>query len=185
MRRAMAFLALLALGGCGSSPKVQFYTLSVSSDPAPHRATASALIEVAAVHIPDSLDRREMVSASGPNAVVISDQNRWSAPLGTMTRLVLAQDLARHLPAGKVAMPGAPVPPATWKIVVTLAQFGRQANGHIALVGSWTLLKGNAAKPALRRDVSLQQPAAEGASAEAAGMSALLGQLATGIASAL
>jgi uncharacterized lipoprotein YmbA len=185
MQRAMAFLTLLALAGCGSSPKVQFYTLSVSANPVSRRAAGSAPVQVAAVHIPGSLDRREMVSATGPNVVAISDQSRWSAPLGPMTRLVLTQDLAGYLAPNQIVMPDAPAPPATWKIVVTLARFGRQADGRIALIGSWTLLKGNAAKPALRRDVSLQQPAAAGADGQAAGMSALLGQLAARIASAL
>lgn len=182
MKRAMAFLALFGVAGCGSSPKVQFFTLSVSSDLATHRATKPALVQVAAVHIPDTLDRREMVSASGPNAVEISSENRWSAPLGPMTRLVLTQDLARHFPTGSIAMPDAPVPAATGKIVVVLAQFGRQANGRVALVGSWTLLKGDATKPASPRSFALQQPAAEGAAAQAASMSALLGQLAGDIA---
>lgn len=185
MRYAMAFLAVLALAGCGSSPKVQFYTLSVASGQAAARARVSAPVQVAAVHIPDSLDRREMVSETGPNAVAISDQNRWSAPLGPMTRLVLTQDLARYLAPNQLVMPDAPAPPTTWKIVVTLARFGRQADGQVALEGSWTLLKGNAARPALRRNVSLQRQAAAGADGQAGGMSDLLGQLAARIAAAL
>ena len=185
MQRATAFAMLLLLSGCGSSPKVQFYTLSVSPAPAMRRSAISKPVQVAAVHIPDMLDRRQMVSASGANAVEISDQNRWSAPLGPMTRLVLTQDLARLLPAGKVVMPEAPVPPSTTSVVVTLAQFGRQPNGRVSLIGSWTVLKGTAGKAVLRRDADLETPAAAGAEAQAAGMSDLLGQLAIRIASAL
>ena len=184
MQRAIALFALLLLSDCGSSLKVQFYTLSVSPGLSAEHLRISAPVQVSAVHIPDSLDRREMVSVTGPNEVEVSDRSRWSAPLGPMTRLVLSEDLAALLPPGKVIMPDAPIPPATSKIVVTLARFGRDASGGIVLHGSWTLLT-DSGKTKFRRDFVLQQPAAEGANSEAASMSNLLGQLATRIASAL
>lgn len=48
-------------------------------------------------------------------------------------------------------------------------------SGNVALVGSWSLLKGDADQLVLRHDVSVEEPAREGAKAEAAGMSDLLG----------
>ncbi len=186
MRSAITFAALLVLAGCGSSPKTHFYTLSVGTRAPAQAVTLSSPVQIAAVHLPGSLDRREMVSEIGPNALNISDQDRWSAPLGEMTRRVLSQDLALHLRHDMVILPDAPAPPGTAQIVVTLAQFGPQADGRIALAGSWTLLKGDPARPVLRRDVSLQgaRPGT-GAAADAAGMSDLLAQLAAQIASAL
>ena len=127
-----------------------------------------------------------MVSATGPNSLEISDQDRWSASLGPMTRRVLSEDLGRLLPPGKMVLPDAPAPEGTAQIVVTLAQFGRRADGKIVLVGSWSVLMGGARAPLLRRDVSLQSSrAGGGADVQAAGMSELLGQLAGQIAGAL
>ena len=87
-----------------------------------------------------------MVSEIGPNALDISDQDRWSAPLADMTRNVLSQDLATYLPPGMVVLPDAPAPATTAQIVVSIAQFGPQASGKVVLVGSWSLLKGNSAE---------------------------------------
>lgn len=83
-------------------------------------------------------------------------------------------------------MPDAPAPPKTLDIVVTIAEFGRQADGQIGLVGSWSVVKGGTGPPILRRPISLERrPAGSGPDADAAGMSALLGELATQIAAAL
>ncbi len=186
MRSVIALAALLMMAGCSSSPKTHYYTLSVATRTPQHPIRVSSPVQIVAVHIPDSLDRREMVSEIGPNALDISDQDRWSAPLADMTRNVLSQDLATYLPPGMVVLPDAPAPATTAQIVVSIAQFGPQASGKVVLVGSWSLLKGNPPKPVLRRDVSLEgvRPGT-GADADAAGMSNLLGQLAQRIASTL
>jgi uncharacterized lipoprotein YmbA len=186
MRVAFAIPAVLALASCGSSPQAHYYTLNVATGAPLRRASVSSPVQIAAVHMAETLDRREMVSATGPNSLKISDEDRWSAPLGVMTRRVLSQDLAVLLPPGMVVLPDAPAPATTARIVVTIAQFGLQANGKIVLVGDWSLLKGRTDTPVLRRDVSLQaNPGGAGASAQAAGMSELLAQLAGRIAATL
>src|SRR5581483_1764557 len=143
-------------------------------------------IQVVAVHVPPSLDRLELVARTGPNSVRIDDGDRWSAPLADMARSVLAQDLAARLPAGAVVMPDAPMPPGTQRLVVTMAQFGLDADGAARLVASWSLLTGDDDTVALRRQVALTAaPAQSGAAGDAAAMSALLGQLADRVVDAL
>jgi len=180
----MVLIALL-LASCGSSPKTQYFTLA----PVPaseHRASISAPVTVAAVHVPPALDRREMVRRTGANSVDIREQDRWTAPLGDLVREVLARDLEARLPQDKVVTPQSPAPPHTQQIVVSLAQFGPDAAGKVVLDGDWSLLDGDREKLLLRRNVAFETAASRrGADGQAAAMSQLVGQLAEDIAATL
>lgn len=185
VRHPIIALAALLLANCGSSPKTQYFTLA----PMPaseQRASIPIPVTVAAVHVPPALDRREMVRRTGANSVDIREEDRWTAPLGDMIREVLARDLAARLPQDKVVAPQSPAPPHTAQIVVSLAQFGPDAAGKVALDGDWSLLDGDREKLILRRHVALETAAGDrSADSQAAAMSRLLGQLAQEIATTL
>jgi uncharacterized protein len=186
MRSPILILAALMLASCGSSPKTHYFTLSRVPAGQERAAPIGTPVTVASVHVPQSLDRSEMVRANGDNTVEISDQERWTAPLGEMARRVLSEDLAARLPHDKVVLPDAPAPPQTAQIVVSLAEFGSDPNGKVALAGSWSLLDGERGKLLLRRDVALQAAAkGPGGNGQAAAMSELLGELASNIAKTL
>jgi uncharacterized protein len=185
VRRAIMLLAALALADCGTSPKTNYFTLTATPPSEHATASISSPVTVAAVHVPPALDRREMVRRTGANSVDISDRDRWTAPLGEMSRSVLSQDLAARLPAGKVVPPDAPAPPRTAQIVVSLAQFGPAGDGRVVLDGDWSLVD-DREKPLLRRTVSLETASpGRGADGQAAAMSRLIGQLAGRIAATL
>ena len=187
MRLRMIILLLPAalLASCGSSPKTQYFTLAAQHGGA-ERVAVTAPVTVAAVSLPSTLDRREMVRQTGPNTVDISDRDRWASPLDEMSRRVLSEDLAARLPEGKLILPNAPTPPGTIEISVSLAQFGPDGSGRIALKGSWSALAAGGTKRLLSRDIALAiSPPAAGAAGEAAGMSQLLGKLAGEIATGL
>jgi uncharacterized lipoprotein YmbA len=186
MRGAVLLTTVILLAGCGSSPKTHYFTLSRVPGGQERTASIGTPVTVAAVHVPQSLDRSEMVRTTGDNTVEISDQDRWTAPLGEIARSVLSEDLAERLPRDEVVVPDAPAPPHTTQIVVSLAEFGLDPGGKVVLVGSWSLLDGDRGKLLLRRDVALQTAAKGlGGSGEAAAMSELLGELAGDIVKAL
>ncbi len=186
MRSAILLTTVVLLAGCGSSPKTHYFTLSRVPGGQERTASIGMPVTVAAVHVPQSLDRSEMVRATGDNTVEISDQERWTAPLGEMARRALSEDLAERLPRDEVVLPDAPAPPHTSQIVVSLAEFGPDPSGKVVLAGSWSLLDGERGKLLLRRDVALQTAAkGPGGSGEAAAMSELLGELANNIAKTL
>lgn len=186
--RAIMVLGLvsLMLAGCGSSPKTHFYALTVVTGSRTSKASPTWPVQIAAVHVPPSLDRQQMVKRTVGNSVDISDQNRWAAPLGDMIRNVLTQDLAVRLPKGKVILPDAPAPQNTRQIVATIAGFGPTSDGNVKLDGSWSLLGGSPAKSILSHDISLEtQPPGPGGGGIAAAMSTLLGRLANRMTSEL
>jgi uncharacterized lipoprotein YmbA len=126
-----------------------------------------------------------MVRMTNDNRVQISEVDRWSGPLDEMVRNVLSQDLATHLPEGKVILPRAPVPSGTSLLVVTLSRFGPDASGAVELEGSWALLSGSSGSPRLERDFQINTGPAADADATAAAMSQALSQLASNIAAGL
>jgi uncharacterized lipoprotein YmbA len=137
------------------------------------------------VHLPEELDRLEMVSALGANRLALRSEDRWAAPLDDMSRRVLAQDLAQRLPPQMLLPARAAAPRDARALVVDLQSFGVDASGAGRLQGGWSLV-GPDRQPLLRRAVDLSEPAAAGdAQAQAAVMSRLLGQLADQIAAAL
>ncbi len=177
LRRVFLLLTGLVLASCGTSPETHYFTLTTVPGTTRDRGSISSPVTVAAVHVPPSLDRRELVRRTGANTVEISDQDRWTAPLGEMARRVLSQDLVARLPKDMVILPDSPSPPHTAQIVVTIAEFGPDANGRTTLDGSWSLIPGGRSTPVLRRDVTLETSSSAGAESEAMAMSELLGQL--------
>ncbi|HEY1582849.1 MAG TPA: ABC-type transport auxiliary lipoprotein family protein [Chthoniobacterales bacterium] len=179
-RLTSAALALI-LSGCGSSPKTHFYTLS-TTPAASGQHSISSPVQVTAVHLPPSLDRRQMVRMTGANSVEVSEVDRWSGAFDEMIRNVLSQDLAVRLSAGRLIFPDAPPLPGTRMIVVTVAQFGPTADGEVQLQGSWALLGEASGRPMQEHNFLFRAGPAPDAAATAAAMSRTLGELASAIA---
>lgn len=179
IRRSATLAVLALLGACSSSPPKRFYILDPV--PAKQRSTTEpgVVLQVAAVNIPSSLDRQEMVCEGATGSLQISDINRWGAPLADMTQNVLTRDLVDRSSAGAVIPPRTSAPRGTYEITVDLLQFGCDASGAIVLWGGWSLYELGSDTPVLNRNVRLSEAALnEDYAARAQAMSRLLGRLA-------
>lgn len=175
----------LPVAGCGSSPPTHYYMLDAMPASSPSPTAAGMVVQVAAVHIPASLDRRGMVREIAPGSADISGQNRWVAPLGDMVQRVLTQDLAQRLAKGTVILPQQPAPANTHKVVVDILQFESNASGDVVFDGSWSLLHSSTETALATRHVHLRaRAAADNFGAQAKAMSRILGSLADQIARA-
>jgi hypothetical protein len=137
--RSGAPLLLALLYGCASSPPVEYYAL------APVRGTSVAAIagrplQVARVHVPPTLDRREMVRQSSAYSLEINDRHRWSAPLDQMIQSSVSEDLLNILPPGRVVLPHEPAPPHTLRLVIDIVRFSPDTGGRVSLEASWSAL---------------------------------------------
>jgi uncharacterized lipoprotein YmbA len=180
LKRAPAILVLLLLAGCGHSPPTHFYTLDPTPPgrPAAAVATATAPIQLDAVHIPPALDRPQVVTQLGANRLDVHDFDQWASPLGEMMRRTLAQNLLTRLPEGEFILPDAPRPQGVRGLVVDVLQIDATPGGRVTLEASWTLMTSGTTRPALIRNVQLRADAGPGPQGTAAAMSQLLGQLA-------
>jgi len=180
-RRTAILLLVTLLAGCRSSPPKHFYVLDPI--PAQERSTAATgtVVQVAAVNIPGSLDRQEMVREGANGSLQISDINRWGAPLADMTQNVLTRDLTARLPAGAVLPPRTNAPPGTLEITVDLLQFGRDATGNVVLDGGWALYHLGSDTPVMNRQVKLSEGGSTDYASQVQAMSRLLGRMADDI----
>ena len=175
-------LGLSVLGGCGSSPPVEYFTLEPTGQHGTEVVSISTPIQVAQVHLPPSLDRKQMVRHTGDYTLDISDQHRWSAPLDAMIRQVLSQDLMKILPPGKLILPQEPAPASTRKIVVNVVEFAPDAQGTVRFEGTWSLIVPELGAPPENHTVQLSEPAGADTASQVRSMSRILERLAAQIA---
>jgi len=188
--RKWHFIAVLCfLDGCSSGPPVHFYTLDPVESPHLVTARSSALVQVAAAHLPSELNRKLMVAQTAPNSLTISEQDRWGAPLADMFRRVLTQDLIQRVPHGQVIMPEGTAPSGTKLIAIDMLKFQREPDGTVVMYGSWTVSTAGSDDPGIQHPLTLTTSVAQdvtvaqtGAAAQAHAMSQLVGLLADTIA---
>ncbi len=150
------------IGACRTSPPVQFFTLTaVVPD---HVVTTNRLvpIQVAAIHVPPSLDRQEMVSESTATQLTVSDQHRWAAPFGDILRRVLTQDLTDRLPPGAVLYADEPAPAHVHEVVIDILRFVGEPDGQVVFDGSWSIVSAAGDTVIAGRHLRLRQPAPPG-----------------------
>jgi uncharacterized lipoprotein YmbA len=186
MSKSMRFAVLLAaatLAGCGSSPKVNFYTLSADAAPPQAAAPAPYSVAIGAVTIPDAVDRAQFVVRTGPNQVTVNEFEVWAGSLKTEIPRVVAGNLAQLLAGASVfAYPlGGD---ADIKVLLDVQRFESAPGDAATIEVLWTV---QPAKGALRigRSVAREATAGTGYDALAAAHSRALAAVSRDIASAV
>ncbi len=119
-----ALLAAVALAGCGSSPKTNFYTLSTAAAPARADAKASYSVALGAVAVPQGIDRPQMVLRTGANQVTIAEFERWAGPLKDEIARAIAGNLTQLLGGASVfAYPQSASVEAGVKVLIDVQRF--------------------------------------------------------------
>lgn len=182
-RAALAF-ATLALASCAGGPPPQVYRLAPSAPPHAGAAYAAETVQVTAVHVPDTLDRRELVRELSPTRLQFDGAAQWSAPLGEMIRNVLTADLQARLGAARVLPPSATPPTGATRVTLQVLEFTPDASGTVHFRGGWSRFDAAGAVQnfPLRFDASSQ---AGDAGSQATAMSRIVGQIADAIAAEL
>ena len=193
MARTM-MLALFAIvaglaAGCGSSPPVQFYTLSAEASAGADRASTPSLrIAVGAVSLPDVVDRPQIVVRSGPNQVTLVDEHRWAESLKAEIPRVIAEDLGRLLSTGQVwAYPQHAPGAVDYRVLVDVQRFESTPGQAASIDALWTIQRQTPQGVETKTGRStVQQPVAgQGYDALAAAHSRALAAIANEIADAI
>ncbi|HZS62783.1 MAG TPA: PqiC family protein [Gemmatimonadaceae bacterium] len=181
-----AIAACWVIAACRTSPPVQFFTLTAVVPDHASGAEGLVPIQVAAIHVPPSLDRQEMVSESTATQLTVSDQHRWGAPFGDILRRVLTQDLADRLPPGAVLYADEPAPAHVHEVVVDILRFVAEPGGQVVFDGSWSIVSATGDTVVASRHLRLRQPAPPGDyRQQTLAMSRLVGMLADTVARAV
>jgi uncharacterized protein len=154
------------LAGCASSPASQFYQLHSSpertlgtSDPSAAQAIALA---IGPVHLPDYLERPQMVTRAGDNELKLSEFHRWAGSLETDVTRVLTEDISIHLPADQFSVRRW-VPylesqrPASCRVEVFVDRFEGTLGDSVVLKAQWVVF-GQSSGVLLRRESLTREP---------------------------
>jgi uncharacterized lipoprotein YmbA len=146
---ALVAALVVALTGCASSPAPVWHSL-VPAAPAAAAAAASAplTVSVAAVTVPQEVDRVQLVLRSADGTPSVLEQERWAEPLKAQLPRALALSLAPRLPrAVVVTSAGGTLALPSWRVVVDVQRFELQrgAGGDRAVLRAvWELRPGSA-----------------------------------------
>ncbi len=160
IQASVMVLALLVLGGCGSSAPANFYLLQARAAPATpvlHEPGPALLsIGIGPVEIPEYLDRPQMVIRTGVNTVRINEFERWAEPLKDGVARVVTDNLAGLLEVRRIAVyPWRNQLKTDYRLALTLSRFEASADGQASLVGWWTLYDTENRVVSMRKPVRL------------------------------
>lgn len=187
MRTLTALLMTTLLSACslgGTSPEPRFFTLASEAPPAAAASTATYLVLVGPVTIPELVDRPQIVTRAAENRVEIAEQARWGAPLRSEIPRVVADHLARLLDGARTATAeqrsaGAP----DYRVLLDVQRFDSSAEGA-TIQASWSV-RTKEGVTALSGRSLVTEPAGAGYEALVAAHSRALGKVAAEIAAAI
>ncbi len=137
----LALLVVIAIAGCSQRPAPRLYVLSAASVTGNVRAApVEPAVAVIRVTIPDYLDRPEIVSRSGPNALKVDYDSRWAEPLDRSVPRIMADTLSSYLPGGRVVTPEeARGRNPRYAYEIALDAYESNGRGSLVMQGSWRL----------------------------------------------
>jgi uncharacterized lipoprotein YmbA len=191
VQASVLVLALLFLGGCGSSAPANFYLLQARATPAtqilPKPGPARMSIGIGPVEIPEYLDRPQMVIRTGVNTVRVDEFERWAEPLKDGVARVVTDNLADLLERRRIAVyPWRNQLKTDYRLVLTLSRFEASADGQAILAGWWTLYDTENRVVSMRKPVLLvETTSGRRTDALVEGQSRLLAELCEEIAAAI
>jgi uncharacterized lipoprotein YmbA len=185
---AAASAIAMALAGCGAVPTQSYYVLtplaaSAQSNAAAAQSGISIFVEQA--HVPEAVDRPQLVIGAGENRVTILEQQRWAEPLRAAIPQVIALDLARLIDGARVTTAQQiAFPDDAWRLSLDVQRFESRPGDAVAIEIAWTLRRGSAdAKTG--RSIAREAIAGSGYDAIAIAHSKALAAISREIASAL
>lgn len=134
--------ASLLVAGCVGSPapRIEYYTLASPDPGVAPPSSASPSVFVGPISVPAAVDRTQMVLSTGPNAVRISDGERWAEPLRDGIARVVAETLARDLGSSRVlASRMAAGTPVDYRVSIEVQRFDSSLREGATVDALWTL----------------------------------------------
>ena len=141
--RWLAGMLLLAmsLGGCGSSPPVQYYDLEALETGYVTERDASVRVGAGPLRTPEYLRRSQIVTRGADARVIVDDFNRWIEPLGNRIHDVLAQNLDVLIDdAVVVAFPYTHIADLDYQVVGRISRFDTDPDGTAVLEVQWGVI---------------------------------------------
>lgn len=133
--------AALLAAGCAQKADPNLYVMTPAAEAASRPDPArEPVVAVTRVRLPEYLDRSQLVSRSGANALILDDDNRWGEPLAESVPRVMAENLSHYLEGGRVVLPEeARGDKVRYEYVVALDAYEPDGKGNAVMRGHWLL----------------------------------------------
>lgn len=130
--------AALLLAACATTPTRYFTLRAVPARRAPARLLCPA-VAVAPIAMPPGYSRLAFIYAGTGTRIHVARHARWVAPLGTLLRRAIAQDMAARIsPRRVVRMPGQSLSAHATVIRITVERFLPKRSGEVILRARWS-----------------------------------------------
>jgi len=181
----IALVSGLVFGCTAAKSSTRFYVLSPMGEGAglvsEGEGPGALSVEVMSVHLPQYLERPQIVTRSGENRLELAEYRQWGGNLRKNMTRVLAKNLALLLHTPRIAMsPYHPPDPPDFRVELEVMSFERGPDLRVRLSAQWRLSGGKDGRPLVTRISELASPAIEpgpGLDSTIAAMSSLLGDL--------
>ena len=143
----VALLSLAAVA-CASAPE-HLYTLETAYPHPAARGVDAAVVVVGPISVPELIDRPQLVVHEGDYTIVISEQERWAAPLKESLPRVLAAELDRQSQHTRfLAASSVPVATPSAHLVIDITSLDINRDRGVTVVAQWAYRPvTNSAKP--------------------------------------
>lgn len=150
-RSLVYFLEICLLGcvlcGClgGGGNSVRYYLIDpVEIDADADQSPGKLAVEITDLHIPQYLERFQIVTRDGDNQLHLSENNQWGENLRKNLMRTLSQNLAGRLATIDIGTPlnrSASMP--DYRIQVYITRFERGVDGVVRLAARWQISDGS------------------------------------------
>ena len=182
---AFALAAILATG-CSSVPPMRFYVVTPLAAPAAAARAPGPRVVVAAVRLPEYLERPQLVTRSGDNRLQLEEFQQWGGNLAKDLTRVMAENLSQLLGSDAViAAPHTQRMRPDYRVEVEVLRFERAGDARVHLTARWWLQRGTDGTLLASRAAALSSaplPDAGTFDVTVAAMSGLYGELSRAIA---
>jgi uncharacterized protein len=147
----------LALSGCAVTDPTRYYALTALRAPAatsPATTADAITIGVGPVSLPGYLDRAQLVTRDGADALEILPYHRWAEPLDIGIAEAIAEDLAGRVGSERVAVfpwRGVLARSIDYQVGVAVARFDGTPGKSVTLDARWRLLGKDGKELAFKR----------------------------------
>jgi uncharacterized protein len=151
------------LNGClRVSKSVQFYMLSADSGQAGKSlvptATQDLVIGLGPIHIPEYLNRPQMIVATSQNQYRLSEEHRWAERLDQNISHALFKSLPRQLGTDRIVRyPWSQRHTIDYQVGIDILEFNINANGQSILIAQWYVKSKD--KPTIDKRSEYKSPA--------------------------
>jgi uncharacterized lipoprotein YmbA len=140
-------VAALLLAGCAGSPQVRFYALTPLEQPGPgfppSQAEPPPSVTIAPIEIPDYLDRPQIVTREGENALTLAEFDRWAGSLRDNMSTVLMENLSVLLGSKQIFVhPRIRTEQSDYLLALRVLRLDCTPGDQVLLKAQWTIFPG-------------------------------------------